>query len=286
MRRFCLAYGRLARKKAGDEGAKKFLGWSAIGWEVDKATARAFRRSNSCGRDSPVPQRMGIHGREKPTCLARRPPLPVKSIKNKSTSMAMIDPDRIADQVYAAAKATFSELIRANANQCFYTFGLWTDDSLQFLHAAANTEEGLTATVKRYQETVDPKYGCTSTRASMRWSYGDWVFFPAETAVDHFEKINEVLRTNFDSDWEEFQAGTEVLWPAIFNGFHRLEKERFFGSGAERSKITLLLVGDLPSGLVEFWAAALNPPEVADRFINWNPETTENAGPATSLTGI
>jgi hypothetical protein len=189
--------------------------------------------------------------------------------------MATIEPDRIADQVYAASKATFAELIRANAGQRFYTFGLWTDDSLQFLNPAANTEEALTATVKRYRETVDPKYGCTSTLVGMRWSYGDWGFFPAEVSVDYFAEINEVLRANFDSDEEEFRAGTEVLWTAILNGFQRLEKERLFGSGLERSKITLLLVGDLPSELVESWASALNPPDVADRFINWNSDAAD-----------
>src|SRR5262245_26466450 len=187
-------------------------------------------------------------------------------------SMATIEPDRIADQVYAASKATFAELIKANQSQSYYAFALWTDDSLQFLSPAANTEEALTATVKRYKETVDPKYGCTSTRAGMRWSYGDWGFFPAEVAVDHFEEINEVLRANFDSDEEEFKAGTEILWPAILNGFHRLEKERFFGSGPERAKITLLLVGDLDGELVNSWVSALNPPDLADRFINWNPD--------------
>jgi hypothetical protein len=195
--------------------------------------------------------------------------------------MATIEPGRIADQLYTASKATFSELIRANASQSFYAFGLWTDDSLQFLNPAANTEEALTATVKRYRETVDPKYGCTSTRAGMRWSYGDWGFFPAEVAVDYFEDINEVLRANFDSDEEEFKAGTGILWTAILNGFQRLEKERFFGSAPERSKITLLLVGDLPSELVESWVSALNPPDVADRFINWNadaPDDTSDNG--------
>jgi hypothetical protein len=65
------------------------------------------------------------------------------------------------------------------------------------------------------------------------------------------------------------------------NGFQRLEKERFFGSGPERSKITLLLVGDLPSELVESWVSALNPPDAADRFINWNadaPDETSDNG--------
>jgi hypothetical protein len=177
--------------------------------------------------------------------------------------MASIEPDHLADQVYVALKAAFSDLIRANPNRSFYTFGLFTDDSLQFLHGVANTEEALTSTVKRYRETVDPKYGCTSTRAGMRWSYGDWGFFP-EVGAEHFEEINQALRENFESMVadEEFVAGLESLWTAILDGFQRLEKERFFGSEPERSKITLLVVGDLPSELVESWVSALNPPDV------------------------
>jgi hypothetical protein len=181
-----------------------------------------------------------------------------------------IDPEQIADMVHEASKAAFSALISANASQSFYAFGLWTDDSLQFLYPAANTEEALTATVKQYRETVDPRYGCKSTRAGMRWSYGDWGFFPADIGVVHFEEINELLRTNIESDQEDFESAVELLWPAILNGFQRLEKERFFGSGSERSKTTLLVVGDLPSELVESWVLALNPPDVAARFINWN----------------
>lgn len=189
--------------------------------------------------------------------------------------MPSFDSDQVADQVYVASKAAFSDLISAHPNRNFYAFGLWTDDSLQFLHAVANTEEALTATVKRYRETVDPKYGCTSTRAGMRWSYGDWGFFP-EVGAEHFEEINEVVRANFDSDEKEFKARIELLWTAILSGFQRLEKERFFGSGPERSKITLLVVGDLPSELVNSWVSALNPPDVADRFINWNPDAPDD----------
>ena len=189
--------------------------------------------------------------------------------------MAPLKPDCLADQVYIALKAAFSELIRANANQRFYAFALFTDDSLQFLHAVANTEEALISTVQRYQETVDPRYGCTSTRAGMRWSYGDWGFFP-EVGAEHFEEINEALSTNFESDEAESQAGLESLWTEILNGFQKLERERFFGSGPERARITLLVVGDLPSELVDSWVSALNPPDVADRFINWDGDAPDD----------
>jgi hypothetical protein len=182
-----------------------------------------------------------------------------------------IDPEEFADQVYAASKAAFSDLISANASQSFYAFGLWTDDSLQFLHPAANTEEALIATVRRYRETVDPRYGCTSTRSGMRWSYGDWGFFPYEGG-DHFGEINRLLHLNFDrmvAD-DEFDGGLESLWDSILDGFGRLELEGFFGKGSARSKITLLLVGDLPSELIYAWASALNPKDVADQYLNWN----------------
>ncbi len=183
--------------------------------------------------------------------------------------MMPIEADHVSEQIYTALKAAFSDLIRANPKQTFYAFALFTDDSLQFVNAVANTEEALNSTVERYKETVDPKYGCTSTRAGMRWSYGDWKFFP-EVGPEYFETINEVVRANFDSDGEQFRAGVEALWTAILKGFQRLEHERFFGSGSERSKITLLVVGDLPAELVNSWVSVLNPPDVAERFINWD----------------
>ena len=193
--------------------------------------------------------------------------------------MPSVGPQQFADLVYEAAKAAFSALMRENAGQTLYAFGLWTDDSLQFLHAAANSEEALTATVQRYRETVDPKYGCTSTRAGMRWSYGDWGFFPYEDG-DHFGEINRILSSNFDrivSD-EEFHAGLEPLWASTLNGFRRLESEGFFGTGPARSKITLLPVGHVPWELVTAWVSALNPPDVVERFMNWNCDAPDDNG--------
>jgi hypothetical protein len=182
-----------------------------------------------------------------------------------------ITPEQFADQVYEASKAAFSALISTNKGQNFYAFGLFTDDSLQFLYPVANTEEALTATVLRYRETVDPKYGCTSTRAGMRWSYGDWEFFPCLDG-NHFGEINRILQSNWDrmvAD-EEFDGGLESLWDSILNGFRTLESENFFGTGSARSKITLLVVGHVPSELRKAWVSALNPPDVADQYLNWN----------------
>ena len=185
--------------------------------------------------------------------------------------------DHLVDHVHAALKAAFSELIPANPGRHFYAFAVFTDDSLQFIHPAANTEEALTATVQHYRETVDPQYGTTSTRAGMRWSYGDWGHF-ANFGEEHFAAINEALIENIDGPDEEFEARIDSLWAAVLSGFQRLEKDGFFGSGRERLNITLLLVGDLDGELVNSWVSALNPPDVADRFINWNPDAPADEG--------
>jgi hypothetical protein len=202
-------------------------------------------------------------------------PFPVSTF-TRSRPMTSTVLDHLAGHVHAALKAAFSELIRADPDQRFYAFAVFTDDSLQLLHAVANTEEALTATVKRYRAKVDPKYGRTSTRANMRWSYGDWGFFP-EVGAEHFAEINEALIGNISGPEEEFYARIDGLWAAALDGFQRLEKEGFFGTGAERSTITLLPVGDLPPEIIDRWAAALNPTDVADRYINWKPDAPDDA---------
>ncbi len=185
--------------------------------------------------------------------------------------------DHLADHVHAALKAAFTELISANPGQNFYAFAVFTDDSLHFIHPAANTEEALTATVQRYRETVDPNYGSTSTRTGMRWSYGDWGHF-ANFGEEHFAAINEALIENIDGPDEDFEARIDSLWAAVLSGFQRLEKDGFFGSWPERSRITFLLVGDLNGELVNSWVSALNPPDVADRFINWDADAPDDSG--------
>jgi hypothetical protein len=193
--------------------------------------------------------------------------------------MSKIDPEWLAEQVYIASKDAFSSLIKGKRKEHFYTFALFTDDSLQFLHPAANSEEGLQATVERYRKEVDPKYKTTSTLDSMRWAWGDWAHFTLQRDAP-FREINATLmahleasiRAESESDLEEedadraFAAEIEPLWTAILTGFKRLEQEGFFGTGEERLGVTLLLIGDLPEERVDEWLHALNPPEVVARY--------------------
>ena len=183
--------------------------------------------------------------------------------------MAPIDYNKLSKSVCDELRSAFQNVIDANPKQTFYTFALWTDDSLQFANPCANTEEGLESTVERYKREVDPEYDTVSTANGMRWSYGDWKFFPIDDD-DYLSEVNEVLSQNFNADEEVFEQQIEPLWQALLDGFMQLDDDGLFGAGEERSKITLLVVGDLPEEVVDHWAAALNPKDVADRYINWN----------------
>ena len=184
--------------------------------------------------------------------------------------MTSIDYTELSKQVRDALRKTFTGLLASNPDQAFYAFAIWTDDSLQFLSAAANTEEALASTVKHYRREVDPVYDTKSTYNGMRWSHGDWGFFPIDDGEEYFSDINAVLQSNFSADENVFEAQMEPLWQALLDGFLQLEHEGFFGAGDVRSKITLLLVGDLDEDVVDQWVAALNPPDVAERYFNWD----------------
>lgn len=82
--------------------------------------------------------------------------------------MTAIDYPALSNMVRDALRASFSDLLASNPDRTFYSFAVFTDDSLQFAHPVANTEEGLAATVRRYNQEVDPKLGITSTCHSQR----------------------------------------------------------------------------------------------------------------------
>lgn len=192
--------------------------------------------------------------------------------------MTLHDYTELPSKVRDALRATFSDLMASNRNKTFYTFAVFTDDSLQFFNAAANTEEGLTSTVEHYGKKVDPKYGNTSARNNMRWSYGDWEYFPIEDG-NHLAEIDAIVRGNFDADKSEFMANVDLLWQALLDGFVLLSDEGFFGTGDDRSRITLMLVGDIPMEKFYQWITTLNPPDVAKRRLEWDydaPDTDAN----------
>jgi hypothetical protein len=183
--------------------------------------------------------------------------------------MNAIDYATFSDMVRDALRVSFADLLASNPDRTFYAFAIFTVDSLQFAHPVANTEEGLTGTVRRYNEEVDPRHGITSTRNSMRWAYGDWEFFP-DVGEKQFQRINEILGENFCAEEDVFEHQIEPLWQAMLDGFRKLENEGFFGTGKSRSKTTLMVVGHVPDEVADNWITILNPPGVAQRCLEWD----------------
>jgi len=179
---------------------------------------------------------------------------------------------KLETQVCRACKRSFAEMLEAYPNEHFYTFALFMNDAIQTLHPFANTEEQLDLTVSRYNKTVDKKYGGTSTRNGMRWGYGDWGV--QDIGEDHFSAVNETLdriSNAFDSmEDQTVDECIERMLEAVLNGLNQLNQEKVFGTGAKRSQITLLIVGDLPESWIDRGVRKLNPPSVAKRYCDWD----------------
>lgn len=181
---------------------------------------------------------------------------------------------KLESQVYRACKLAFGEMIDSYPDETYYAFALFTNDSLQTLHPYANTEEELDITVARYNKTIDKKYGIKSTRSGMRWSYGDWGV--QDIGGEYFSPVNDTLYS-MEQQIDEMDDDSRVqcmvsAWESVLNGLIKLNKDQFFGSRRKRSAITLMIVGDLPDDSINECVKCLNPPSVANRYLEWDPD--------------
>ena len=69
---------------------------------------------------------------------------------------------------------------------------------------------------------------------------------------------------------DSFDGDVDLLFAAMLKGFQRALAEGVFSSVVPRGSLVLLLVGDLPAQLTDSWVMALNPPETASMYINWD----------------
>lgn len=170
---------------------------------------------------------------------------------------------KLRKAVYEAAKQAFSAVRKSHPKEKFYVFGLMTNDAAQYLFPLSNTEQALKRTLKKYHSE-----GYRDQKdEDLRWSFGDWAY--AKEGEEHFEALNEQLAeaTQFD-DWDEDKIEKQVakLMEAVVAGLADLDQEGFFGEGADRLDVAVMIVGDIDQGLVREWIQKLNPPAVASLF--------------------
>lgn len=173
-----------------------------------------------------------------------------------------------------ACNRAIKDIIVACKDERLYAIGLFTNDAIHALSLIANTEEHLEATVKHYNDTVDKEYYITSTLNGMRWSYGDWG--TQNIGSKHFVKVNDILfeigKQLDDLDDDTADKYYNQLWDNVLNGFNTLNDCEFF-KDYNREEVTLLLCGDLPDEFVDDCVNKLNPPTVAEKYINWDPDS-------------
>lgn len=177
---------------------------------------------------------------------------------------ARLSPAKLRKAVHAAAKAAFGKLRETHPDEKFYTFGLFTNDAANWLYPVANSEQGLQQVIAKYQSqgTSDGE------DSDLRWSFGDW--FYQEFGESDFEAVNTLLEEAADLDDlddDQIEQRTEKLMKAIVAGLSDLNAEGFFGTGPERDRVTVMIVGELDSGATDEYLAKLNPPAVVERLV-------------------
>ena len=181
--------------------------------------------------------------------------------------------DKLESELNIAIEQAFNDIITSCNNEHLYSGGLFTNDALHAISLIANTEEQLKKTVKYYNETVDKEYDITSTINGMRWSYGDWGI--QDVGSEHFSEVNEILfeidKQLNDVDEDLVDDYYDKLWNIVLAGFKSLNDNKYLKKH-NRSDITLLVCGDFYDDFIDKCARNLNPPDVAERYISWDPD--------------
>lgn len=190
--------------------------------------------------------------------------------------MKKSDAKKLRTAIIAAARATFTKLRSEHPDEIFYAFTLATNNDTTLVTASANTEEGLIRRAKEYEK--GEKKGLQRRADSLRWSPADWAyvcagdddFAEAQALLDSLPDCLELEEDDFNKEFESRMA-------LFIEALKELDEEGFFGRGAKRQKITLLVtMGDQETGLLLRCAQELNPEKVYKEFAKAFP--TETSG--------
>lgn len=155
---------------------------------------------------------------------------------------------------------------QTQSKETFYAFALYTSNEADYITASANTEEGLIRRAKHYE--AREKKGIQEHARNLRWHSPDWAYHCI--GEDYFEKAQELLDAwwkvggkGIDDYEQQVEAGLELFVEAL----KALDVEGFFGRGAARQKVTLLVtMGDQETKLLLKCAQQLNPTKVYRAF--------------------
>jgi hypothetical protein len=179
---------------------------------------------------------------------------------------------RIAD----AARATWDRIRAENPDDHFYFYSLYSSWDASYLSPTCSSEEGLRYVAAQFAADW-PDAGIDHT--DMRWNYADTPYHGE--GEEDFKEINELLERIGppDSDDDEEYLDrlgefVEFLFEVCGDALQDLDRERYFGVGAERDRVVINLVTKEQTNreFVEY-ARQLNPPLALERLLAEVPVT-------------
>ncbi|HYE17764.1 MAG TPA: DUF4303 domain-containing protein [Tepidisphaeraceae bacterium] len=164
---------------------------------------------------------------------------------------------RVIQVLKEAATKAFSDLRAAHSGEQFYAFALYTDDDAAGIAPAANTEGALAERLAQY------KFKNPLDVLSVRWNTGEWKF--AMVGAEHFGP-SDALLAEVEKAAGTFKKYRQRVFDAMIGALAALDREGFFGVGADRERATLLCaVTDADKAGEQFSERSireLNPPSV------------------------
>lgn len=182
-------------------------------------------------------------------------------------------------EITNAARQAFAAIRSEHALERFYAFGLRTSGCAHGMMPAANSEQGFRCVLDKYEryradtEATLAKIGMTYSHylKYYRWCTSEWAY---ETPVG-FARVWELLdECNCDIHIEDSPASYDQrlgeCYAAMILALKDLDREGFFGIGADREEVTVLCSN--ADSLETTWLTIesvrmINPATVADRFL-------------------
>lgn len=183
------------------------------------------------------------------------------------------------------AKAFFGRMREKFPDQSFYVYIIYgTDDDASCVNLAANSEQGHEEIVAKYRANKSfmkslQEGGWEFNPLFYRWSFGEWGYGGGAQDLTPFYDLLCGVETDDEPPGPETDVDLRAqAYAAMVLGLRDLDGEGFFGTGAERERVTLFcsLVDSEETAWLEAESAQfLNPPQVYDRFFaEWLPAMT------------
>lgn len=153
---------------------------------------------------------------------------------------------------------SFATLRRASAGERLYTFAVFTskESDFEYLAVSGNTEEGLAHRVDAWL-SEHPESDPTTIARELRWSTPEWKYH------DFFESIGDLTLPSGAGDRRDARIYAEVV-----AALKDLDETGLFGAGAERERVTLLIVcEDMSPEYFQKGLRKLNPPGVVKAYL-------------------